>query len=275
MLDAHADDLERAALELGKFFDHLRQVGFRGFVAENTNDPIFTTLPEFRQAQGDPVSVEEASEGRRWDFRGESARTLVGWRARQGCEYRCARVRGESMRGHIAKKGSRYYVVIYEGVDSSTGKPKRRWHAAGETRAEAEKLLAELVKRVHDGDYRAPDKITVGDYLLHRWLPAEADQAQAHDGGRLRAQHPAAHQPQHRAHPPAEAPARGPRRALREAPERRQAQRPGRRPIGPVCACGAHHHPERPVRRRSQGARSCATSPTWPTRPPPGARNRP
>ena len=77
------------------------------------------------------------------------------------------------MRGHIAKKGSRYYVVIYEGVDASTGKPKRRWHAAGETRAEAEKLLAELVKRVHDGDYRAPDKITVGDYLLHRWLPAK------------------------------------------------------------------------------------------------------
>ena len=77
------------------------------------------------------------------------------------------------MRGHIAKKGSRYYVVIYEGVDASTGKPKRRWHAAGETRAEAEKLLAELVKRVHDGDYRAPDKVTVGDYLLQRWLPAK------------------------------------------------------------------------------------------------------
>lgn len=77
------------------------------------------------------------------------------------------------MRGHIAKKGRRYYVVIYEGVNASTGKPKRRWHTAGETRAEAEKLLAELVKRVHDGDYRAPDKITVGDYLLHRWLPAK------------------------------------------------------------------------------------------------------
>ena len=37
------------------------------------------------------------------------------------------------MRVHIAKKGKRYYVVIYEGVDASTGKPRRRWHAAGET----------------------------------------------------------------------------------------------------------------------------------------------
>ena len=26
---------------------------------------------------------------------------------------------------------------------------------------------------MHDGDYRAPDKITVGDYLLHRWLPSK------------------------------------------------------------------------------------------------------
>ena len=61
VLDAHADDLERAAVVLGKFFDHLRQVGFRGFVAENTKDPVFAIMPEFRQAQDDSVSVEKAS----------------------------------------------------------------------------------------------------------------------------------------------------------------------------------------------------------------------
>ena len=77
------------------------------------------------------------------------------------------------MRGHIAKKGNRYYVVIHEGPDPATGKPRYRWHAAGATRGEAEKMLAEIVKRMHDGDYRAPDKITVGDYLLHRWLPSK------------------------------------------------------------------------------------------------------
>ncbi|MEO1061935.1 MAG: hypothetical protein AAFZ07_10990 [Actinomycetota bacterium] len=38
------------------------------------------------------------------------------------------------MRGHVAKKGNRYYAVIYEGVDSETGKSRHRWHAAGETR---------------------------------------------------------------------------------------------------------------------------------------------
>ena len=77
------------------------------------------------------------------------------------------------MRGHIAKKGNRYYVVIHEGPDPATGKARYRWHAAGASRGEAEKLLAEIVKRMHDGDYRAPDKITVADYLLHRWLPSK------------------------------------------------------------------------------------------------------
>ena len=37
------------------------------------------------------------------------------------------------MRGHIAKKGNRYYAVLYEGIDPTTGKPRHRWHAAGDT----------------------------------------------------------------------------------------------------------------------------------------------
>ena len=77
------------------------------------------------------------------------------------------------MRGHIAKKGNRYYAVIYDGVDPSTGKPKRRWHAAGTTRRGAERVLADLVKRKHDGTYVAPERITVTDYLLERWLPGK------------------------------------------------------------------------------------------------------
>ena len=77
------------------------------------------------------------------------------------------------MRGHIAKKGNRYYAVIYDGVDLATGKPKRRWHAAGTTRRGAERVLADLVKRKHDGTYVAPERITVADYLLERWLPGK------------------------------------------------------------------------------------------------------
>jgi integrase len=80
------------------------------------------------------------------------------------------------MRGYTAKKGSRYYAVIYEGVDPATGKERRRWYPAGTRKTDADKLVTELVKRHHDGDYRAPDRITLGDYLTERWLPAQRSQ---------------------------------------------------------------------------------------------------
>ncbi|MEX0665389.1 MAG: site-specific integrase [Acidimicrobiia bacterium] len=80
------------------------------------------------------------------------------------------------MRGHVAKKGNRYYAVVYEGVDRVTHKPRHRWYAGGRTRKEAERVLADLVKRQHDGDYRAPERITLGDYLIDRWLPTKRSQ---------------------------------------------------------------------------------------------------
>jgi len=72
------------------------------------------------------------------------------------------------MRGHVARKGDRYYAVVYEGTDAATGKQRHRWYLGGETRKEAERALGDLVKRIHDGDYRAPQRITLGDYLVER-----------------------------------------------------------------------------------------------------------
>lgn len=83
------------------------------------------------------------------------------------------------MRGHIARKGNRYYAVIYEGTDPATGRARHRWHAGGRTRKEAERVLTDLVKRHHDGDYRAPERITFGDYLQKRWLPTKKAQLRA------------------------------------------------------------------------------------------------
>jgi integrase len=83
------------------------------------------------------------------------------------------------MRGYTAKKGNRYYAVIYEGVDPVTGKEQRRWYAAGTRKADAEKLVTELVKRHHDGEYRPPERLTVGEYLTQRWLPAQRSQLKA------------------------------------------------------------------------------------------------
>jgi integrase len=83
------------------------------------------------------------------------------------------------MRGYTAKKGNRYYAVIYEGVDPATGKEKRRWYPAGPRKSDADKLVTELVKRHNDGDYRTPEKITLGAYLTEKWLPIQRSQLKA------------------------------------------------------------------------------------------------
>ena len=40
------------------------------------------------------------------------------------------------MRGHIVKRRSRYYAVVYEGTYPATGKGRHRWYPGGETRRE-------------------------------------------------------------------------------------------------------------------------------------------
>ena len=83
------------------------------------------------------------------------------------------------MRGNVTKKGNRYYVVIYEGVDPTTTKKRYRWHLAGSTREEADHLLNELVRQVHNGEYVPPEKVTFGEYLTERWLPTKKSQLRA------------------------------------------------------------------------------------------------
>jgi integrase len=80
------------------------------------------------------------------------------------------------LRGYTAKKGERYYAVIYEGVDPVTGKERRRWYAAGPRKADAQQLVTELMKRKIDGEYRPPDRVTLGSYLTDRWLPTKRAQ---------------------------------------------------------------------------------------------------
>ena len=154
---------------------------------------------------------------------------------------------------HSADRATRDFDTgIDEGVDPATGKDKRRWHPAGDNRKDAERILADLIKRVHDGDYRSPDKITLGDYMLKRWLLAKRARLKPSTAESYEAHHPPAHQPQHRTHPRTEAAARGPRHALCPAAHRRQAQRRRGRPLGPIRPQRPHHHPGRALRRRAQ-----------------------
>jgi hypothetical protein len=53
------------------------------------------------------------------------------------------------VKGYVAKKGDRWYAIIYEGLDPVTGKELRRWHPAGTSREEAEKLAARLARELN------------------------------------------------------------------------------------------------------------------------------
>jgi integrase len=76
------------------------------------------------------------------------------------------------MQGYVARKGDRYYAVIYEGTDPVTGRERRRWHPAGTDRVDAERLAAELARRRHNDGYER-SSLTVAVYLAQRWLPSK------------------------------------------------------------------------------------------------------
>jgi integrase len=69
------------------------------------------------------------------------------------------------MKGYVACKGDRWYAVIYEGLDPVTGRERRRWHAAGNDRANAEKLAARLAGE-RNGRNDEARSLTFGAYLL-------------------------------------------------------------------------------------------------------------
>ena len=75
------------------------------------------------------------------------------------------------MRGHVAKKGKRYYVVLDVGVDER-GKRKQKWLSGFDTKGEAQRGLTEALSAVDRGTYIEPSKQTLERYLLDEWLPA-------------------------------------------------------------------------------------------------------
>lgn len=76
------------------------------------------------------------------------------------------------MKGHVARKGNRWYAVIYDGTDPVTGKEKRTWHAAGTERADAERLAARLAAD-RNGRNDQARSLTFGAYLTRQWLPGK------------------------------------------------------------------------------------------------------
>lgn len=77
------------------------------------------------------------------------------------------------MQGYVARKGNRWYAVIYEGVDPVTGRDRRRWHPAGTDRGEAEALAGRLAADVRErrGDGRV--RLTFAAFVKRYWWPTK------------------------------------------------------------------------------------------------------
>jgi hypothetical protein len=76
------------------------------------------------------------------------------------------------MKGYVARKGDRWYAVVYEGLDPVTGRERRSWHAAGTDRADDEKLAARLASE-RNGRNDQTRSLTFGAYLTRQWLPGK------------------------------------------------------------------------------------------------------
>lgn len=128
------------------------------------------------------------------------------------------------MRGYTAKKGNRYYAVIYEGVDPATGKERRRWYPAGARKGRR--------RQARHGAGQAPQRRGVPRSRQgHPWrVPDGAvatgttEPAQGDDIPLLREQRPAPRSADARQGTAQQARPEGPRRALRPAARVRAPQ---------------------------------------------------
>jgi integrase len=76
------------------------------------------------------------------------------------------------MQGYVARKGERFYAVIYEGIDPITGRERRRWHPAGTDRVAAEGIARDLAQRSRGGN-RERSSLTLAVFLTQRRLPSK------------------------------------------------------------------------------------------------------
>ncbi|MGH3041862.1 MAG: Arm DNA-binding domain-containing protein, partial [Gaiellaceae bacterium] len=75
------------------------------------------------------------------------------------------------MRGHIRKRGSTWAVVVDIGRDEH-GRRRQKWHSGFKTKREASEALTEILGQLSTGQYVAPSKLTVHQFLVDEWLPA-------------------------------------------------------------------------------------------------------
>ncbi len=71
---------------------------------------------------------------------------------------------------YITTRNNRFYVVAYDGIDPATGRERRRWHAAGRSRADAEAIANSLTNATSGSTLAAVDGMTLVEFLTDNWL---------------------------------------------------------------------------------------------------------
>ncbi len=72
---------------------------------------------------------------------------------------------------YIVTKQNRFYVVTYDGLDPNTGQERRRWHLAGESRADAEAIAANLTRTTREIRAGSRSAATVTSFISDTWMP--------------------------------------------------------------------------------------------------------
>ncbi len=74
------------------------------------------------------------------------------------------------MRGAVVRKGNRFYVCLYQGVDPETKKERRKWISGFEDKKQAKAYLIEVAQSPAYGSGVGPrgsSRLRLGDYLDH------------------------------------------------------------------------------------------------------------
>jgi hypothetical protein len=76
---------------------------------------------------------------------------------------------------YVVRRDGRFCAVVYDGLDPLTGRERRRWHPAGQCRADAEALAANLDRALttQHVEPRSAGQVSVGRFLTEDWLPAK------------------------------------------------------------------------------------------------------
>lgn len=77
--------------------------------------------------------------------------------------------KGDIVKGHIAKKGKRYYIVVDIGRDPKTGKRQQKWFSGYRTKKEAQKDLTRILYELEKDALVIPSTDTLKEYLEY-WI---------------------------------------------------------------------------------------------------------